>query len=95
MHERTLISRELVYFQSEFQKTLCIFMGSILQGKFVHVKMNKYHFLTKIVHALGSSFWMLFILNNRLVQTHPYTSTNMDHTSSYRVLIKGSYNYQI
>jgi len=36
-----------------------------------------------------------FILNNRLVQTHPCTSTNMDHTSSYRVLIKGSYNYQI
>lgn len=36
-----------------------------------------------------------FIPNNRLVQTHPYTSTNMDHTSSFRVLIKGSYNYQI
>jgi hypothetical protein len=43
-------SRELVYFQSGFQKS-CLFMGSILQGKFVHVKMNKYHFLTKIVHA--------------------------------------------
>jgi hypothetical protein len=58
MHERQDISRELVCFQSGFQKSY-VFKGSTLQCKFVCVKMNKYHFLTKIVHALGINFWIL------------------------------------